>query len=299
MSLDRLLNPITPAGAGVSQASSSQGYQLDNTQAPQSSGNSIVVIDDDNAMEDLHENEEADEGDMDEEHYIDAEEVQWVEVDDDEDDEAEEGEGEGEGEGEAEEEEDEEEEEEEESDDDDDKSEDLDGDREEEDFEITAATVTATAGASGDVLVKSEPGEPLAVSTDAQGTDAAPAVALVKKKKRPRAASIDDMPKPRMPIPTIRLEFSLDTKTDYAMINIMDLAKQAGLIPDDAIEEPPEEDREEGDDAKMDVDAPVAGPSTPGPAGLFGIGGHDESAEEIARRFEEKYDNVPAKKVSH
>lgn len=286
----RLLNPepSTPEASSSAPPPSSQIYQLDPTQAPPSSGASVANHGDQGATEydmdeDIHDDEEPDDADL-EEHFSDAEEGE-----NEDDEEVEEGDGEGDGD----EEDDEEEEEEEESDEDDDKSEDLEGGRE-DDFEITAANVASVAGAPGEVIVKSEPGEPLAVATGAAGGEAAPAVAVVKK-KRPRAASFDDMPKPRKPIPTIRLEFTLDTTKEYPMINIMDLAKEEGLIPDDAVEEAHYDDREDA----MDVDGPTAGPSTPGVGvfGAFGIGHPEESAEEIARRFEEKYDKVPAKKV--
>ena len=131
-----------------------------------------------------------------------------------------------------------------------------------------------------------------------------------KKKARPRAVS-EDLPPPPPPMRTIRLEKDLVLGDGMVEWNILDDAREKGMVDDWVDKEADDEDDEgmevDGDgpapglagssDLPADVDGqPAAGPST----GLAGLLSLDGDAEEIARRLEEKYGDAakPKAKVS-
>ena len=117
-----------------------------------------------------------------------------------------------------------------------------------------------------------------------------------KKARRRRAASEDeDMPPPPPPMKTIRLERPLSTTSETLMWNILDEARDKGMVAawvskeDEAGEENPE--GVNGD--AMEIDG---GPGEGGDAPQDGVG-MDEDAQlrALAKRYEEKYDAKPQK----
>ncbi|KAK8849787.1 hypothetical protein IAR55_005123 [Kwoniella newhampshirensis] len=225
-------------------------------------------------------------------------------------------------------EEDEEEEEEEEEDDDEsdgDESEDLEGSPE----------IIAIEGPGGvsrlslPLAVKAEPASPrtasAALQTDADAIITGPAtgeepstnVLIPTKRKRvvPRSPGEEDLPPPPPPVQTIRLERAMVAENETLEWNILQEAREKGMVEAWGVgisaEEAAKEDvagditgdMDAEDAGALDVDDNGAGPSTNTRplVGLgFGAGFADEDPEEIARRLEEKYgeENQKKKKVA-
>lgn len=153
----------------------------------------------------------------------------------------------------------------------------------------------------GDPLVKTEPSE--AAVPDSSGTTIdglpvtgeEPANVLIPKKKRARRSpsSDEDLPPPPPPMKTMRLERELVPDGQTLEWNILDDAREKGMISEWA---PVEEERDVTVDGGMDVDGQGPAPSDGPAAGLLGPGGIDEDAEAIARRLEEKYAEPKKKK---
>ena len=130
-----------------------------------------------------------------------------------------------------------------------------------------------------------------------------------KKRSRPRAIS-EDLPPPPPPMRTIRLERKLILGDGMFEWNILDDAREKGMVDDWEAK-----DGDDDDDEGMEVDGTAAGPAAPvvpgssdlppdidgqptagpsnGPSGLMNL---DGDAEEIARRLEEKYGDAPKAK---
>jgi hypothetical protein len=133
----------------------------------------------------------------------------------------------------------------------------------------------------------------------AQGEPAENVLVPKKKRKPKRALSEDeDLPPPPPPMQTLRLERPLVPSDDTMEWNILDDARERGLMPW-TIGEPDEKETVQplgpaptGEEAMADGDGPPAEPF--GAGGLFNMD-EDLSPEEIARRLEEKYDK-PKKK---
>ncbi|WWD20419.1 hypothetical protein CI109_104895 [Kwoniella shandongensis] len=224
--------------------------------------------------------------------------------------------------------EDEEEEEEEEEEDDDDES---DGD-ESEDLE-GSPEIIAIDGPGGPPrlslppTIKAEPGSP-GPTSEAPGADvigsegAAPAataegetnilIPTKKKRVRPRSPEEEDLPPPPPPVKTIRLERAMGPDNETLEWNILEDAREKGMVEAWGVGVSAEEVAKEAAagelaesmqagvaDASMEVDENGAGPST-APQPVFGLGlgtsFADEDPEEIARRLEEKYGDENKKK---
>jgi len=138
--------------------------------------------------------------------------------------------------------------------------------------------------------VKEEPADPSVPASDPVAVEGDGEVNTLIPKKKPRkkreASADEDLPAPPPPMKTIRLTLVLaqpgkDLDIEF---NIIDEARKAGLEPTWApIEEPL-------DVLEEDVKEPL-------PTGglLSGMNDDDLTPEEIARRFEERYDK-PSKK---
>lgn len=134
------------------------------------------------------------------------------------------------------------------------------------------------------------------ISLPGGGADEPPTNVLVPKKKARRRrspASDDDVPATLPPMQTIRLEKELLGFGETLEWNIMDDARERGLIPAIGAWAEDKEDLVKEEAGVMDVDGLEAGnvePANKGGAGTGGILGLlNEDAEEIARRLEEKY----------
>lgn len=175
-----------------------------------------------------------------------------------------------------------------------------------QDIEVTGATIVAEAP----IALKTEPRSPSALPTAVEAapvegaTDAEGANVLVPKKKgKKRARSADDLPPPPPPMQTIRLERNLLGPNETLEWNILEDAKEQGMVIAWGEEDKPEDD--EGSAAAAAAGPSGAGgdaalPGPPGEADPFGgdLFGMEGSAEEIAARLEAKYgDKKPKKKA--
>jgi hypothetical protein len=114
-----------------------------------------------------------------------------------------------------------------------------------------------------------------------------------KKARKKRAPSADDMPAPPPPMKTIRLEVDLtETKEGETLFYfVLDQAKDLGMV-----DEWPADVAGEEVGMEVDEEGPIDG-SMPIPS-TIGLG-FDGDAEEIARRFEERYqEEAKPKRVS-
>lgn len=135
-------------------------------------------------------------------------------------------------------------------------------------------------------IVKTEPGETTIPGEAGIAVEGETVNTLVPKKKsrKKREASVDDLPAAPPPMITIRLEYKLKPEGEESEWNVLEAAQEAGLIPkwptneEEKVVEP--------------IEASDAQPTTGGPELALGF---DGDAEEIARRFAEKYDK-PTKK---
>ena len=135
-------------------------------------------------------------------------------------------------------------------------------------------------------IVKTEPGETTIPGEPGTAVEGETVNTLVPKKKsrKKREASVDDLPAAPPPMITIRLEYKLRPEGEESEWNVLEAAQEAGLIPkwptneEEKVVEP--------------IEPGEAPPTTGGPDLALGF---DGDAEEIARRFAEKYDK-PTKK---
>lgn len=142
----------------------------------------------------------------------------------------------------------------------------------------------------GEVAIKVEASESALPSSSGQSVDGAPASAegttnvLVPKKKRARRSpsSDEDLPPPPPPMKTIRLERELAPEGQTLEWNILDDAREKGMVSDWG---QVEEEKDVAADGATEVDGLIDGPL----AGLLGSAGSDEAPEVIAKRLEEKY----------
>lgn len=147
--------------------------------------------------------------------------------------------------------------------------------------------------------IKVEPGDS---APPASSTDGIPSAAeevtnvLVPKKKRARRSpsSDEDLPPAPPPMQTIRLERQLDPEGSTLEWNILDDAREKGMVD---VWGPVDEEVELVVDVGLEVDGSATLPAAGTVAGLLGLGGDDEDEVEIARRFEEKFEETKKIKV--
>lgn len=139
---------------------------------------------------------------------------------------------------------------------------------------------------TGTSVVKTEPREATEPGESGAALEGETVNALVPKKKsrKKREASVDDLPAAPPPMITIRLEYKLKPEGQESEWNVLEAAQEAGLVPKWPTNEEPK---------IVDVLETSGAPPVPGgPDTALGL---DGDAEEIARRFAEKYDK-PTKK---
>ncbi|WWC95660.1 hypothetical protein V866_002525 [Kwoniella sp. B9012] len=180
---------------------------------------------------------------------------------------------------------------------------------------------TPGAGSStlpGDTTAQGEAGP----STSGEGAEGETNVLVPKKKKRAKLRSPseeEDLPPPPPPMKTIRLERAMLPEGETLEWNILDDARENGMVaeiwgvaegegePEDLPIPIPSENQN-----GMEIDGipqpsvppnghevlPGEAPAGPSSGPLFGLGFGEEDPEEIARRLEEKYgdDNKKSKK---
>ena len=153
-----------------------------------------------------------------------------------------------------------------------------------QEIDVTGVNLVAGDGISG--IVKTEPGEATAPGEAGAVAEGEVINTLVPKKKsrKKREASVDDLPAAPPPMITIRLEYKLQPEGQECEWNVLEAAQDAGLIP----RWPTNEEEKVLEPIETSEATPTAG----GPDLALGFEG---DAEEIARRFAEKYDK-PTKK---
>jgi hypothetical protein len=140
---------------------------------------------------------------------------------------------------------------------------------------------------AGSGAVKTEPGESI-VTGDAGTVAEGEAVnTLVPKKnsRKKREASVDDLPAAPPPMITIRLEYKLKPEGQESEWNVLEAAQDAGLVP--------RWPTTGGEEKVEPMETSEPQPTVGGPDVALGF---DGDAEEIARRFAEKYDKPTTKR---
>lgn len=147
---------------------------------------------------------------------------------------------------------------------------------------ITGANIAAPAEEVDPARVKIEPG---AGTEGVNGEGSTAPITVLKPKRKRKRPPVDDLPPPPPPMKTIRLERSFNPEEETLEWNILDDARAHGMISDipmDVIPEPED---------VFDKPGGLNEEGTPsGIGGLFGMGGVDETPEQIAARLEAKYD---------
>ena len=151
-----------------------------------------------------------------------------------------------------------------------------------------------TSFSTGTNAVKVEPTEFSAPESSAMALDGnatqetEPTNVLIPKKRRARRSpsSDEDLPPPPPPMRTIRLERDLLPQGETLEWNILDDAREKGMVD---VWTSIDEERDGAVNGGMELDAQLPDSSAGPVAGLFEPDGGDEDAEDIARRLEEKY----------